>query len=271
MVFSSEHIKWLHKSNDKLQTLDGKIVEILDFDCLFDETIMSSWASHLRNHYCLDSNIDVFRNGTSLSRKEFLIKYKFPELHTKLGPAIRAGDFGEILVLDYLQYCKGYWVPRLKYADKSIRDESKKGSDVIGIKFFIEGNESPRDTLAIYEIKTQFSKKNYSILQEAIDHSIKDQIRKGESLSALKQRLIELGQFHESKKVERFQSPTDKPYLEVSGATTIISNQVFDDTLLSSTEARKHPNYENLCLLIIRSDDFMKLIHLLYQKAADEA
>jgi hypothetical protein len=272
MYSAPDYLRWLIDTGEKLSTKDGKKVEVLEFCCAYEEAIMSAWAIHFRNHYCSDTDIDFLRKGTPYSRREYLNCIKFPDQSIPPGPSIRAGDFGEILVADYLEFHLGYWVPRTKYAEKAIRNESVKGSDVIGFKFFNAQNLSSRDILAIFEAKTQFSSKlDGSRLQDAVDGSVKDHIRKAESLNAIKQRYFELGQLDNCEKVERFQSPEDHPYDEVSGAAALISSHLFDPDKLSTTYTYEHPNSKNLHLVIIRGDTFMDLVHELYRRAADEA
>lgn len=272
MCWTSDHLKWLVNTGEVLQTVDGKTVEVLEYRCTQDDAVMSAWARHFRNHYCLDCDIDVMRHGTPYSRSEYLNAIKFPDRSVKPGPSIRAGDFGEILVADYVQYCLGYWVPRTRYANKTVRNKSTKGSDIIGFRFFYDGKESPKDILAIFEAKAQFSsKQDGSRLQDAIDYSVKDQVRKAELLNAIKQRFWDLHNLDNFKKVEQFQDPEDRPYIEVSGAAALISSHLYDAALLSTTNSKNHPNSINLHLVIIRGDAFMDLVHELYRRAADEA
>lgn len=87
----------------------GKFSQVWAFHHEKDEAVLSAWAKHSRNHYCLDTDIDFLRGKQS--RKDYLNALKFPCSSTKLGPGIRAGDFGEILVADYLQWRLGFWVP----------------------------------------------------------------------------------------------------------------------------------------------------------------
>ena len=117
------HVKWLTDTTVRLTTVDGKTIEVWELCHYTDENILSSWAKHFRNNYCLDCQIDELRNGTRNSRSEYLINIKFPDVTTPPGPSIRSGDFGEILVADYLEFILGYWVPRTRYIDKSIRNE----------------------------------------------------------------------------------------------------------------------------------------------------
>lgn len=270
-MWPTEHIQWLIDTGEKLTTVDGLTIRVLEFRHDDNDEILSKWARHFRNHYCLDSEIDFLREDTGYSRTEYLKNLKLPTDSQGLGPSTRAGDFGEILVADYLEYMAGYWVPRTRYDNKIIRNESTKGSDVIGFKFV--GNvESPDDTLSIFEVKTQFSgTKPLPRLQDAINDSIKDEIRKGESLNAIKQRLFDKQRLEEARKVARFQNIVDRPYKEVQGAAALFSTKVYDPKTVTSTAVNGHPDKNNLTLMVIRGNDMMTLVHKLYERAANEA
>jgi hypothetical protein len=196
---------------------------------------------------------------------------KFPG-GTKPGPSIRAGDFGEIFVADYLQYIMNYWVPRTRYCDKAIRNESTKGCDVIGFKLFNQKSFSSKDTLAVYETKAKFSGNTpKNRLKDAVLDSMKDVRRKPESLNYIKQKLIQKGQLKRSLHVERFQNPEDKPYKEISGAVALFSTSCFDAKCVSNTNTSDHPNRNNLELMVIHGKEMMPLVHRLYRRAANEA
>jgi len=267
----NNHIGWLVDAGDHLKSADGSIVHLYELCHKDDDTILSSWAKHFRSHYCSDEEIDVLRNGTGLTRTEYLNNIKFPTASRGFGPGIRAGDFGEILIADYLEYRLGYWVPRTRYDRKAIKDESTKGSDLIGFKLVGE-IASPEDELSIYEVKTQFSgAEPKSRLQDAVKDSIKDEIRKAESLNAIKQRLVDQKKFHDIPKIERFQNYVDNPYRDVSGAAALFSENVLDRQSICDTCIEDHPNKSALELLVIHGKDLMNLVHTLYERAANEA
>lgn len=282
MPWTSEHINWLTDTGERLKTADGKEVEIWAFHHKKDEAVLSAWAKHFRNHYCLDTDIDFLRGQQS--RKDYLNSLKFPCSSTKLGPGIRAGDFGEILVADYLQWRLGFWVPRIRWSSKVVRDESPKGSDVIGFRFRnLDYSTSPEDLLIVFEAKTQFSGSGKNRLQDAINDSAKDHLRIGESLHYIKQKLFEKGSRGEAQLIDRFQNPVDIPYKESFGAAAIISDEHFDANVIGSSNCEtipkspkskehiSHPNSENLVFLVIKGADMMALVHELYRRAADEA
>lgn len=272
MPWTSKHLNWLTDLKKTVKTSDGKVVKMFNFSAdSNDKTVMSAWAKHFRNHYCLDTEIDDLCRGTPYSRKSYLNELKFPTVIRGFGPSVRAGDFAEILLADYLEYVMNHYVPRTRYGNKVIRDESAKGTDLIGFKLF-DGNETANDILTMFEVKAQFSGDVAKPrLQDAIDDSAKDELRKAESLNAIKQRLFDKNQLVEASKVSRFQNPIDRPYQEQYGAAAFFSTDLVDENELAKTTAASHPKQNELMLIVISANDGMKLVHQLYQLAADEA
>lgn len=271
MPWTSEHMTWFEDVGT-LTTADGRTVTVLNFSHENDDETLSAWARHFRNHYCLDTEIDVLRRGTGHSNAEYLRKIKFPDESAAPGPSIRAGDFAEVLIADYLEYILDFWVPRTRYADKTVRNESTKGCDIIGFRLLSGPKGSPDDILAIFEAKTQFSGRDPKPrLQDAVEGSAKDQLRKAESLNAIKQRLLRNGQMDDMAAVERFQNIEDRPYTELSGAAALFCTSVYDEATIAETTADSHPNSDNLLLVVVRGENMMDLVHDLYERAADEA
>lgn len=278
MCYSSHHIKWLADTGERLSTVDGKEIEIWEFKHEDDDVILSAWATHFRNHYCLDTEIDE-RKGLD-SRSDFLAKYCFPDQKKGCGPSVRAGDFGEILVADYLAYRLGYHVPRVRWMLKPTPNESTKGNDVIGFQFADDTGCSPNDELFIIEVKTRFSQSGGNSLQNAIDDSSKDDIRLAESLNLIRQKSIDHKHIYDANQVIRFQNPVDQEYQIKYGASFFVDIEYFDKANIPSSNCERirtskgiisHPHRDSLALLVIRGDNMMKLVHELYRRAADEA
>jgi hypothetical protein len=275
--WSDEHKKWIKETGLILHTACGKEVPVLEFEYdTSDNDCLLAWARHFRNHYCDDAEIDELRAGTGLSRKDFLEVLKFPaklieDPQDTTGPATRSGDFSEILIADYLEYILNFWVPRTRYEFKVNKNTSEQGSDVLGFKFVGEGSSS-RDELLIFEVKgTLTGNKKVSRLQDAADHSDKDKARLGVSLNAVKQRLRYKGHSEEALKVGRFQNLADNPYNQRFGAAAVLSNSAYDEATLATTNSSNNANYESLSMLVIRGEDLMALVHMLYETAANEA
>lgn len=267
------HLSSLKKCAETLATSDGRRIDVWELRVPPTAGYLSAWASKFRQHYCSDSEIDDLRAGTGLSRAEYLTQLVFPDKTAAPGPGIRSGDFAELLVSDYVEYLLAYWVPRGKYAEKSSRDESVKGVDILGFRLMSPPAPSPTDTLLAFEVKAQLSGDKYTgRLQTAIDDSSKDYLRRAMTLNATKRRLRHAGQYDRALLVQRFQNLSDHPYVYRSGAAAVLSDSAYDEALLQkSTTVAGHQNASNLELIVIRGKDLMKLVHALYERAADEA
>lgn len=271
MAFLLSYLDWLKDTGVALKTKDGATVKVFELLHSDDNSILSEWAKHFRNQYCSDSDIDFLREPTGKSRTEYLDDLKFPTEKGGFGPGTRSGDFAEILVSDYLEYVSNYWVPRTRYDRKTIRNESTKGSDVLAFKMLSQ-TDSPDDCLAMYEVKAKLSgKKANARLQEAINHSGKDNLRKAESLNAIRQRLYDVRNIQDAQKIGRFQNPADRPYKDLYGAVALYESEIYDPLEASVSDASEHPNKNSLSLIIIKSKDFMTLVNSIYKRAADEA
>lgn len=268
------HAKWL-KQLKSIQTDEKRYVHLYELahDAL-DADTMSSWAKHFRQHYCLDRDIARRRRGTpAKTNGDYLIDFKFPDEQSGFGPGIRAGDFAEILVSDLLESVLDYFVPRTRYGDKKVRDESSKGSDVLGLRI-LSGDplsHSPRDVLFSVESKARFSKNKANRLQDAVTDSAKDYFRIAESLNAMKNRLLDLQEDEQADYVERFQDPPARPFVQKYGAAAVLCSSVFDAETIATTACAGHPYKHQLDLLCIHGADLMKFVHALYKRAADEA
>ena len=209
---SPPHITWLKDTGKTLTTTAGQEIRVVEFKHTKDATILSSWAKHFREHYCLDKVLDEARKGTGLSRKEYLEQLVFPGKDGAPGPSTRVGDFAEILVADYFEYVQEWRVPRTRYRLKAIPNESTKGTDILAFRLMKKTDldkkvYSPQDVLMSVEVKAQFSgDKVTPRLQDAVHDSAKDQFRKALSLNAMKRRLQADADLTNVKLVERFQN-----------------------------------------------------------------
>lgn len=261
---------WLNQIAS-VTTTGGQNIEVWTLNHTQDPAVLSPWARHFREHYCPDNIIDALRNGTGLSRKEYLEQIVFPDRRNAPGPSIRAGDFAELLIADYLEYHLNYWVPRARMEAKAVRNESVKGCDVIGFRILRDGVKSPNDELVIYESKAKLTAGgDENRLQTAVTDSAKDSLRKAEALNFLKRRMIER-QDQNSNRVQRFQNPAEDPYVEINGAAAILSSDVFNSQNLQTTDISQHPNSANLRLLVIHGQELMPFVHALYDRCGDEA
>ncbi|WP_256775083.1 MULTISPECIES: virulence associated protein [unclassified Stenotrophomonas] len=264
------HLECLGTTGLTLFTSEGHEIEVWELAAPSAEQL-SSWARSFRQNYCLDEDVDRLRAGTGLSRADYLINLVFPDESMKPGPSIRAGDFAELLISDYVEML-GYWVPRGKYAEKASRNESVKGIDILGFRH--QGvAPDPEDALLAFEVKAQLTGVEYAgKLQVAIDDSSKDfYLRRGTTLNALKRRLIDRSRFDEADAVSRFQNPTDNPYRYKSGAALVVTGTAYDQVGISLSSVMHHNNKQDISLLVVKGENLMDLVHHLYRAAANEA
>lgn len=271
MSFTVEHLQWLEDTGERVVSVCGKSIPLYKLTHDASNTkIMSAWARHFRNHYCSDEQIEYIKNP-SKTNAEYLLTEKFPHEKQPPGPSIRAGDFAEILIADYLEFVRFYQVPRTRYERKIIANESSKGSDVIAFKKE-PGIISLTDELLIFEVKAKASENSKSnVLQTAINDSVKDEVRIAESLNAMKQRLLDKSDFGGVQLIDRFQREPDYPFKRTYGAAAVVTESSFDSAVISGSNTVEHPRAKNLELVVIHSEQLMPLIHALYKRAADEA
>lgn len=261
---------------DEIKSADSSNIQVYELDIDYsDAAALEEWAKHFREHYCLDSKIDRLRRGTGKSRAEYLLDTVFPDDSDDFGPATRSGDFAEILIADLLESKLDFWVPRVRYDDKMVRNESPKGTDVIGFKFARGGPSRPsnRDVVVSFETKAQLSGKTPKCkLQEAVVDSSKDALRLAESLNAAKRRLLYRDDESGADRVERFQDGLTVPYTRKYGAAAVFCSSIYNSLHISkTTDCSDHVSPTELMLIVVQSVKFMKAVHALYAKAASDA
>lgn len=247
-----------------LVTVEGEVVEVFELSSDIDNVVFEEWAVHFRHNYCRDELLESLANGTGLTKEKYLLTYKFPDKSEGFGPGTRSGDFSELLISDYLEFTLGYIVPRERYKNKFNRNSSTQGTDVIAFK--ITGvKPSTDDELLTFEVKAQASGKvSENRLQDAVKDSYKDAIRKGETLSALKQIYLEKGEVGKADQIERFQNKADRPYTERYGAAAVHDSTIYSESLIQGVKLKGAKRW----MIIIKRDNLMSLIHKLYEAAA---
>ena len=252
----------------------GKEIQVYKLNNeLLADSILNSWASGLRNNYVEEILLESLVRGTGLTQKEFLEKNIFPNHQNKLGASTMSGEFGEILVYDYLNFVLKHYITRTRYLEKVNPDMPVSGSDVIGYKVENINKPSKSDHLIVAEVKTRSSKvgnKNRSCektVKDAIEHSIKDRVRIGEPLNAEKRRLLNRSRNDEAKIVERFQNKTDNPFTLDFFAVAVLDNELYSDQVVLDVVNSQHENIKSTNILIIHSKELKLFLRDLYRRA----
>lgn len=244
-------------------TAEGEPVEVFELTSTIDDVAFGEWATHFRQNYCRDELLEFLVHGTGLTKEEFLLTQKFPDKSEDFGPGTRSGDFAELLISDYLEFKLGYIVHRERYKNKFNRNSSTQGTDVVAFRN-VGIKPDLHDEFVTFEVKAQASGKVAKArLQDAIDDSYKDAVRKGETLSALKQIYYEKGDIEKANQVERFQNKADRPYTERYGAAAVHDTATYSETLIKNAKL----NGSKRWLIVIKRDDLMSLVHKMYEVA----
>ena len=240
---------------------------------VLDEDSLNNWASGLRNNYVEENLLDSLVSGTGLTKKEFLEKNIFPDYQSKQGAATMSGEFGEILVYDYINFVLEYYITRTRYLEKVNPNMPISGSDVIGYKVDNINKPSESDQLIVAEVKTCSSKsgnKNalcFNTVKKAIEDSIKDRVRIAESLNAEKRRLLNRFRSEEAKIVERFQNKTDNPFKLDFFAVAILDNELYSEQVILDLVNSQHEIINFTKILIIYSKELKCFLRDLYRRA----
>ena len=240
---------------------------------LLDDNNLNNWALGLRDNYIEEILLDPLVKGTGLTKREFLEKNIFPSHQNRLGASTMSGEFGEILVYDYINFTLKHYVTRTRYLEKVNPDMPVSGSDVIGYQVKNIDKPSRTDHLIVAEVKTRSSKSGNKqslcekTVKDAIEHSVKDRVRLGESLNAEKRRLFNRSRIEEAKIVERFQNKTDNPFTIDFFAVAVLDSDLYSDQVVLDVVNSQHENVKSTSILIIHSKELMRFLRDLYRRA----
>lgn len=258
----------------ELKTSAGENIKVykLNKETLNDECL-NEWALGLRSNYVEEQLIDSLIKGTGLTKKEYLETNIFPNPNNSLGAATMSGEFGEILVYDFINYVLTYYVTRTRYLEKINPDMPISGTDVIGCMINDINHPNIKDNLLVAEVKTRSSISGKKMrlednpLKSAILDSNKDKIRLAESLNAEKRRLMNRCRYQEAKIVERFQNKTDNPYNLKFLAVAVLDSFFYSEEFILNVINNLENEISNKNILIIHSVELKKFLRDLYMRA----
>ena len=199
-----QYINWLIEETGVVIKENTPIM-CFNIDYNDDTEVLDDWALHIRRNYIDDNDLldDSAINGMTV--EQYLKEYVIPQKHEKLGPTARSGDIGEIIISDLLEFILEYSVPRYKMKNRSGKNNSQQGTDIIAYKFY-KDDKTPNenDELVAAEVKATLTMTDYAVLENAIEHSAKDAHRLARTVDHCRKRLKELGNLSEMQDVIRF-------------------------------------------------------------------
>lgn len=100
-----------------------------------DESILDDWALHIRRNYIEDTELKEDADDNAMTVEQYLHDYVIPQKGEELGATVRSADITEILISDLLEFVHQYSVPRYKLKNRSGKNNSQQGTDVIAYKY----------------------------------------------------------------------------------------------------------------------------------------
>lgn len=242
-------------------------IECYKIDYTADEELLDDWALHIRRNYIEDDMLldDATINGMTVEQylKEFII----PQKGEPFGATARSGDIGEIIISDLLEFILEYSVPRYKMKNRSGKNNSQQGTDIIAYKFCrADRTPSENDELVAAEVKCKLTKTDYSVLEDAIKHSGKDTHRLARSVDYCRKRLRELGHVAEMQEIVRFLNKTEKNYKVTYVAAGINSCESVDSPIELSVLDNQLGIKSGQKIFFIHGRKLMDLTHNLFER-----
>lgn len=251
----------------------GRIVDIYEMSKDLDKDIIRDlFSKNIRSFYIDDNDISKLINGCELSPKDYIESFIFPSPTIRPGPGTMAGEFGEILIYNFIENYWDYKIFKTRYKSKTNPNTPVTGIDVMGYKL-VSKDANVRDNLFLGEVKTRAStnkiqKTKTHPLECAINDSTMDYIKLGISLHAEKHRLILNRRIEDAKVVQRFQNKTDTPYTINMTAAFICHKKHYCKDEIKEIIAKTDTHGLLINVLIIYADDLMPLIKDLYRRGA---
>ena len=260
------YIDWIVEESG-VTIIDGIAINSYKIEYKEDDTILDNWALHIRRNYIEDENLVIDAEMNGMTVEQYLHDYVIPQNDEVLGPTVRSGDISEILVCDLLEFVLNYSVPRFKQKNRSGKNNSEHGTDVIAYKYFC-GGDSPSETdeLIATEVKAELTSRSYDPLKNAIVESKKDEQRLARTIDYCRKRLKELGNAEQSREVARFLLKPDNNYKLTYAAAGISSRQTVDREIELSVSGKKLQISNNQRIFFIHGKTLMDLAHKIYER-----
>lgn len=253
---------------EKVKTHNNKKIICYNLKFTKDDAILNDWALHIRRHYISDQELQNSCMELGLTKENYLKEYCIPQDYEVLGVQCMSGDFAEIVISDIFEFLYSYKVPRIKMENRSGKNNSEHGTDVLALKYANE--PSPEDELIVSEVKSNLSNnKDYSVLDTAINDSQKydiDNHRYAHTLDFLRKRCKEKQELDLAKAIARFQAKTELPYKTIFIPAGINSlDKITTDIIIENEEYLT----ANKQLIYIHGDKLLELLKDLYRRVCN--
>ena len=233
-----------------------------------DEAALEDWALHIRRHYVPDYELTDDAASHALTIEDYLREFVIPQKKESFGPTARSNDFSEILFSDLFEFLLNFEVPRCKQYNRSGKNESEHGTDIIAFKFFKNAKEPSRnDELVAIEVKARLSSSEAcAVIKDAADDSKKDEHRVAHTLNYYRKKLRSMGRAEEAESVARFQQKVEKPYKLSYVGAAISSLPDIKGHIIVGIKGTELELKTNQSIVYVHGEDLMSLAHQVFER-----
>ena len=154
-----QYVNWIVRE-DGVVFEDQQPLNCYRLSYVRDDAILDDWALHIRKQYVPDGELEEDAALNKLTVEEYLRQYIIPQKGEPFGPTARSNDISEILFADLFEFILNYEVPRCKQHNRSGKNESEHGTDIIAYRFFAEGKAPHKNDENYYRKKLRFMGKS---------------------------------------------------------------------------------------------------------------
>lgn len=262
-----KYIKWL--INESGVTFeDGIPLNSYKLSYEINNDVLDDWALHIRKHYISDEDLEESAELCKLSIREYLEQYIVPQKSEPFGATARSNDISEILFSDLFEFILKYDVPRCKQYNRSGKNESEHGTDVIAYKFFdSEKKPNKKDELIAIEVKARLSSANVlDTVKDAVKDSKKDEYRFAHTLDFYRKKLRYMGKNDESRDIARFQQKVEYPYRISYVGAAITSLPAIANNVIVGLKGEDLEIKTNQSVYFVHGKDLMALTHQVFER-----
>lgn len=262
-----QYINWIVKENGVVFE-DQQPLNCYKLSYEIDDDILDDWALHIRRHYVPDDELKEDSALYRLTVEEYLRQYVIPQKGEPFGPAARSNDISEILFADLFEFVLNYEVPRCKQYNRSGKNESEHGTDVIAYRFYTERKEpNKNDELVAVEVKARLSSTEAcATIKDSVADSKKDEHRFSHTLNYYRKKLRSMGKSAEAADVARFQQKTEYPYKISYVGAAVSSLPAVEKNVIIGVKGTDLELKTDQSVFYVHGTDLMALTHSVFER-----
>ena len=250
---------------------DGVPISCYRLDYAVNENIYSEWAKHLRKHYESDDELKESLETTGMPVESYLRAHVIPQKSDAFGPTARSNDFTEILISDLLEFIQGYTVPRCKQRNRSGKNQSEHGTDILAYRY-IEASKEPKatDELLAIEVKAGLSSAKYDPITDAVIDSHKyDAVRHSHTLNYYRKKLRSINNHIQADEISRFQKKSEHDFIITYVSAAIISREHIVNDVVVGIRGENLELRQNNKIFLIHGKKLMELAHDIFERCVE--